>query len=674
MDEENNQLMDLLPCGYIITSENGVINYANNFMLKILQLSKKEVVNNKNIRDFLPLGAKVYFDTNINVLLKKNGNLNQISLEIKRNDGVCIPVLVNAKVVSQKHNNIKFFHYTFFDISHQKKIETELVLASHKQELLINKLTLSNNNYQLITTQLQKNKDFYIKQAEINERISEVGRVGSWEIDFVTGNLLWSSVTKQIYEIDTQTQPSLQEGISFFIEGESRTHISNVVLNSVRTGKSFDEELQILTAKGNKIWVRVIGFADRTKDKSVKLAPQHSHLIAENDEEQTIGLYGTFQDIDKQKKMMLLLQQSNTSISKDNAYLKSIIENNSFYIVKIDLTGAYTYFNPYFIEILGITPSDWLGKNSLGLILPEDHQLCIDVVESCFKEPNISHWAILRKPSKNGIVTNQWEFSLLKDENGNFTEFLCIGHEITPLINKQDELKKMLEITSIQNNRLQNFTHIISHNVRSHVANLFGIISITDLEHEEERETAWRLIQSTTTSLNETIHNLSQILSIQSEKQLPTTCLNIYTEIQRVLTPISILIESSYTTIVYDFKPTFIINTNIAYFESIILNLITNAIKYKKPDHNPLIKISTYIENGFKVINFMDNGIGINLKRHGHEIFGMYKTFHKNENAKGLGLFIIKTQIEAMGGKIEVESNVGEGTTFKVYFLEKSKI
>jgi len=70
-------------------------------------------------------------------------------------------------------------------------------------------------------------------------------------------------------------------------------------------------------------------------------------------------------------------------------------------------------------------------------------------------------------------------------------------------------------------------------------------------------------------------------------------------------------------------------------------------------------------------LSIEDNGIGIDLKKYDENLFGMYKTFHQNEDAKGLGLFIAKNQIEALGGKIEVKSEVDKGTTFTIFFKHK---
>ncbi|HZJ20457.1 MAG TPA: ATP-binding protein [Pricia sp.] len=105
-----------------------------------------------------------------------------------------------------------------------------------------------------------------------------------------------------------------------------------------------------------------------------------------------------------------------------------------------------------------------------------------------------------------------------------------------------------------------------------------------------------------------------------------------------------------------------------AYLDSIFLNLFTNSIKYSSPERTPVIKIVSAQIKDKTVLTFSDNGLGIDLKRHGDKLFGMYKTFHRNKDAKGIGLFITKNQIEAMNGCIEVESTVDVGTTFKLYF------
>ena len=368
-----------------------------------------------------------------------------------------------------------------------------------------------------------------------------------------------------------------------------------------------------------------------------------------------------------QTKENLIKQTQN-----DDAYFRSIIHNNSFYIIKTDLAGNYTYLNPFFCKMLSLKAEDWLGKESLSLILPVDHAACIETVGKCFADPDSSFWVILRKPIPNGILSTQWEFKTLKNENGKPCELLCIGHDITPLILKQEELQNLVDVTAEQNKRLVNFTYIISHNIRSHVANIIGILDISaDLD---DNKMALSMIRETADNLDETIYNLNEIISIQANTSLPVKSLNIFQEISRVTQSIQVLITDANTKIFHKFDSEKTINTNPAYFESILLNLITNALKYKSPARSLEIVLDFYDFEEYKVLTFSDNGIGINLEKYKDQLFGMYKTFHKNKDARGLGLYIIKTQIEAMKGKIEVESEINVGTTFKLYFKQGAVI
>ena len=99
--------------------------------------------------------------------------------------------------------------------------------------------------------------------------------------------------------------------------------------------------------------------------------------------------------------------------------------------------------------------------------------------------------------------------------------------------------------------------------------------------------------------------------------------------------------------------------------------MVINSIKYSKPDEQPLIVIKSKKENGKTILTFKDNGLGIDLKTKGNKIFGLYNRFHFHVEGKGMGLFMVKTQIEAIGGKITVASEPNKGTEFTIVFERK---
>src|SRR5206468_2921750 len=99
------------------------------------------------------------------------------------------------------------------------------------------------------------------------------------------------------------------------------------------------------------------------------------------------------------------------------------------------------------------------------------------------------------------------------------------------------------------------------------------------------------------------------------------------------------------------------------YMDSILLNVLSNAVKYRRADQPLVVELKTEVKNNELQLTIKDNGRGINLEQHKNNIFGLYKTFHGNQDAKGVGLFITKWQIEAMSGKIEVTSEENKGTS-----------
>ena len=237
--------------------------------------------------------------------------------------------------------------------------------------------------------------------------------------------------------------------------------------------------------------------------------------------------------------------------------------------------------------------------------------------------------------------------------------------------NKVNEinLQNSLDIIATQNSRLFNFAHLVSHHLRSHSSNLSLIVELLKearsdkdkLELLDNVEDISENIENAITRLNEMVNN--QNLLTKNFKQV-----GFETALEVVLSSISSLVNRENAQIVGEFQELKEINYIPEYLESILLNLITNAIKYKHPGRKPVIFIQTYRNNEGQFLELSDNGMGIDLDRHGDKLFGMYNTFHRHPEATGIGLFITKNQVETLGGSISVSSSVDVGTTFKIKF------
>lgn len=244
--------------------------------------------------------------------------------------------------------------------------------------------------------------------------------------------------------------------------------------------------------------------------------------------------------------------------------------------------------------------------------------------------------------------------------------------DITTQKQHEQSVNEALSIATEHNNRLKNFAHIVTHNLKQHTANFESLLDFYEESNDpnEQKEIIDHL-KTLSHSLTKTIANLNDIVNVQNSKSKKVKKIFIAKEINHILDLLHFVISENKAIIHNNINKKLFLYYNSSYFESIIQNLLSNAIKYKHPDRTPVISIDcAYDKQEFKLM-ITDNGMGIDLNKYGKDIFGLYKTFHHNSDSEGVGLYLIKNQIESFGGRITVDSVVGEGTTFTIYAKNK---
>lgn len=342
-------------------------------------------------------------------------------------------------------------------------------------------------------------------------------------------------------------------------------------------------------------------------------------------------------------------------------------------IVIANEKGVAVWANQAYLDLTGMNMEEVIGQKPGYLSVgPETDFKTTLLMQKAIKNKESIKITILNYNKNKEKYWFELNITTVFDSNNNFLNFVGVGRNVTLRIEKELELKKLLEITSSQNNKLFNFTHIVSHNIRSHTSNLSMIVDVIEnTDKIDDKLSYFELFKEGTDKLSESIEYLNEIISIPQNTNIKKKGIRLKHEIEKTKMALSLAIKES-KIIISDTIPEDLIVTAIpAYLDSILLNLFTNAIKYKSPERTATLEIGYEIIKDYLVINFKDNGLGLNLEKNGHKIFGMYKTFHDNEDAKGIGLFITKNQLEAMEGKIEVESEVGQGSNFKIYLNEK---
>ncbi|MEO6149615.1 MAG: ATP-binding protein [Mucilaginibacter sp.] len=258
------------------------------------------------------------------------------------------------------------------------------------------------------------------------------------------------------------------------------------------------------------------------------------------------------------------------------------------------------------------------------------------------------------------------------DAEGKMIKLRGVCLDIDQYKSNELALNRSLEMITQNNQQLKNFTHILSHNIRNHASNISLISSLIDTDTlDEDNADIIGKIKNISAGLNTTLDDLAEAIKIKENVIAPEKLS--FTEVtNHVLEILESVININGAEIKIEFDID-TVNFPAIYLESIIMNLLTNALKYSKPAESPVIRLSTRKdEQGRTVLECRDNGMGIDLALHGKKIFGLYKTFHERKDARGVGLFLVKTQIESQGGYIIVESKPGVGSTFKIIFNEKN--
>ena len=271
------------------------------------------------------------------------------------------------------------------------------------------------------------------------------------------------------------------------------------------------------------------------------------------------------------------------------------------------------------------------------------------------------------RTARNRMIWVKLKALPIIDNYGKCVRVRGIFQDIDYIKKSQAALQESLDLTNDQNKRLQNFAYIVSHNLRSHTGNLkFMVDLFRETAQRSEKDEIFEHIHSISDNLNTTVKHLEEIVKIQTEIGKDKKEVEIEPVFKGIVSALANNIDDLDAKIEYDFSRLPVVNYIPAYLESILQNLLTNSLKYYQPHRRPLIKCTTYEDGRHAYLEFEDNGKGIDMKRFGDQVFGMYKTFHQNPDAKGIGLFITRSQVESLGGCINVQSAVNVGTKFTI--------
>lgn len=487
---------------------------------------------------------------------------------------------------------------------------------------------------QKLELELQKTKML------LNEK-GMIAKIGSWEFNVVTKELLWTPNVNSIYGVPKGFKPTLEKVFDFYKEGQSRDTLKQVFQEAVTSGKPWNENLQVIQESGSIIWVNSIG------------RPKFSNGVCTR-------IIGTVQNITE-----TVSNKQKVEDVKEYKLLEHVAVGMA--IIHIE-TGTIVGVNSKLLELLGAKKENVIHQDFQKFLNKDYTDQKEDILRQLEIDPTFGPVDLeLKKEDGTSLFLNI--SGSLKTEPCGKRLLVITAQNNAKYAQKEKEFEKLLSSSNEKNEQLLNFAHMVSHNLKAHATNFSLLLNfLKEEEGEDERKELMKMVMNASDNLADTIKGLREVVAVKTSINEEKKELNLNEHIFMVEQNVMGLMKKCEGKIINEIPDDVSVKALPAYLESILTNCITNAIKYRQDDKKPLIILSVKKESDYVVISIEDNGKGIDLKKYGHKLFGLYNTFHQNKNARGIGLYITKTQIEAMNGKITVSSTVGVGSVFHIHF------
>jgi len=360
------------------------------------------------------------------------------------------------------------------------------------------------------------------------------------------------------------------------------------------------------------------------------------------------------------------LKQAYDSLQQSELKFKTLAENSPDIINRMDKRFKNVYVNPVVINISGMPPEHFMGKKMDELRIPDE--FTVPLIEKAKKvfETGMMEEFETEMPTINGLKTFYTYLAPEYDENGETNTVLSVSHDITELKRTENQLKETITELERSNEELQSFAYITSHDLQEPLRNIASFAQLLQRRYkgklDDDADEFLNFMVEGATRMKNMIQGLLEYSRIdKTDKGFKETNMNF--KVEKAIENLQSIINESNAEITHDNLPAVVANPN--QMIRIFQNLISNAIKFKKPQYPPKIHISCKKKKDEYIFSVSDNGIGIE-KQYIDRIFEVFKRLHTMDEYEGtgIGLAIVKRIIDHHGGKIWVESELGKGSTF----------
>ncbi len=360
------------------------------------------------------------------------------------------------------------------------------------------------------------------------------------------------------------------------------------------------------------------------------------------------------------------LERKNDYLTEDGDIFEDFFKYAADLLVVADFDGNFIKVNPAVIELLGYTEEELLTTPLINFVYEEDRDVTLLKRLRSLENEILRDYENRYITKSGNMVWLSWTSMPIKNTQTVF----AIAKDITKKKRLEDEKARLFSEMKSMNKELEYFARVASHDLRTPVGNILSLFDLLDVSliTDPDNLRIIQLIKQSTKKVNVTlekyinqlIHN--ELLTNKAEE------VSISNVLKGVMNSMSVKIEQSNAQIGVDLNAFDTISFNQGYLESILLNLISNALKYRQAHLEPIIQIKSFYRDGIQQLSISDNGIGLNMELVGDKIFGLNQTFNGNLDAKGVGLYLVKKHVTEMGATIAISSEKNIGTTFTIGF------
>ncbi|MFC0519547.1 PAS domain-containing sensor histidine kinase [Mesonia maritima] len=330
--------------------------------------------------------------------------------------------------------------------------------------------------------------------------------------------------------------------------------------------------------------------------------------------------------------------------------------------------GYLKKVNPAFSNLLGYSEKELLQRPINDFIYEDDKSITSVLREKIKNNIPLLNFENRYVTKRGDIVWLSW--TSISEKNDDL--IYAVAKNITHIKKLEEERNLLLIDLAKLNADLKKFTYTTSHDLRSPVGNIISLFDLLDFSKIKDKETLeyLQLLRGVTFEMKATLDKYVDAITEDKKINIQVEKLNFQEILDNVCESIQELINKSETIIQVDFSKAETVEFSSFYLHSIFLNLISNSIKYAHSNRKPVVSIRTRKINNRIQLIFSDNGIGFDMKKAEGKIFGLNQSLHSKKESKGIGLYLVQSHLESLGGKINVKSKVNKGTTFTLSFRD----